>query len=262
MEENANQGELLEDLSFEDDVEVDLFEDDAEETEETLEETTSDVTEVETESTEATEDKIDLGEVEVKYLHESKKLKDIPAEDLKVYVQKGMNHDRVLEKYTVANEKLEAFSFVAQLHEMSVDQMAEVLLKNYAESKAESEGKSVESVMADINGKQQAIKQKQFERFVNKYPDVKSDQIPQEVWDATKLGDDLVTAYGDYLSQNTFKAKDGELNQLKTKIAELEGKLKTKEQNETVRKKAVVTSTSKNGIDNIKDDEFLQGLLG
>lgn len=251
-DEEANQAESEEIEEVEE--EFELFEsDEVEEVEEQAGEPSEPVIE---------ETKFDLGDVEVKFLHEVKKIKDIPAEELKTYVQKGMNHDRVLEKFTVANDKLEKVSQIASLWEMTPDQMLDTLLKNYAQTKADEEGESVSKVLERIEQNIKSTKAKAFERFVQKYPDVKSDAIPQEVWDSVNLGEDLTSAYGEYLKQSEIKTKENELTQLKNKIAELEGKLKTKEHNETVKKKAVVKSTSQNGVDDIKDDEFLQGLLG
>lgn len=278
---NSFNLQLFADVSEVDDFTEGLLgnEEQPEEVEEVTEETTEEADETETEELEVSEEVTEadeqteemveakeaeetLDDLEVKYLHETKKLKDIPKDELKTYVQKGMNYDRTLEKFTIANEKLERIATIAELHNMTVEQMTDSLLQNYATNKAEEEGLSKSQVMERVEQTQKASKQKMYDRFVNKYPDVKAEQIPQEVWDATKLGDDLTQAYTDYITQDTVRTKESELNNLKSKIAELEGKLKTKEQNETVKKKAVVKATSKNGVDNLKEDDFLQGLLG
>lgn len=204
-----------------------------------------------------------LDDLEVKYLHEVKKLKDIPKEELKTLVQKGMNHDRIAEKFTLANEKLEKLNLLGSLYGMSDAEVVDALFNRYYEDTADKEGLRPEQVKARVEADQKAITQKMYDRFVQKFPDVNAKDIPQEVYDAVRFaGEDLTKAYEDHLKQSTISAKDSEINKLNSRLAELEGKLKTFTQNEKVKKKAVVKPTSNNGSDEVGDDDFLMGLLG
>jgi len=203
-----------------------------------------------------------LDELEVKFLHEVKKLKDIPREELQTLVQKGMNHDRIAERYTQATEKLERMKDLGALYGMTETEVMDALFNRYYEDTADREGLTPQQVKARVEANKKDSMQRMFDKFNEKYPNVNANDIPKNVWEEVKAGEDLVRAYSEHLKQETLSAKDGELNQLKTKIAELEGKLKTFTQNETVKKKAVVKSTSVNGSDNVKEDDFLAGLLG
>ena len=230
--------------------------DEAEATEETEEESKEEA-EVTKEVAES------LDDLEVKYLHEVKKLKDIPKDELKTLVQKGMNHDRIAEKFTLANEKLEKLNLLGSLYGMSDAEVVDALFNRYYEDTADKEGLRPEQVKARVEADQKAITQKMYDRFVQKFPDVNAKDVPQEVYDAVRFaGEDLTKAYEDYLKQSTISAKDSEINKLNSRLAELEGKLKTFTQNETVKKKAVVKPTSNNGSDEVGDDDFLMGLLG
>jgi len=252
--------------TYADESELDDGSDWGEDEEESLEETTEELEqdsetteETETTSEEQKEEPIDLGEIDFKYLHEAKKIKDIPREELPTIIQKGMNHDRVLEKFTVANEKLDRFEEIAVLHNMSSDEMAEVLLSNFYNTEAERNGTTPEFERRNREISKVSNKEKMYKRFVDKYPDVKSEDIPQYIWDNVKLGEDLTSAYEDHKRQDVIKTKDDELNQYKSKIAKLEAELKVKNQNESVKKKAVVKSTTNNGSDALDEDDFLQG---
>lgn len=203
-----------------------------------------------------------LDDLEVKYLHEVKKLKDIPKEELKTIVQKGMNHDRIAEKFTLANEKLEKLNLLGSLYGMSDAEVVDALFNRYYEDTADKEGLRPEQVKARVEADQKATVQKMYDRFVSKFPDVKTEDVPKDVWEEVKLGEDLTRAYENHLKQSTISAKDSEITKLNSRLAELEGKLKTFTQNETVKKKAVVKPTSNNGSDEVGDDDFLMGLLG
>jgi hypothetical protein len=199
-----------------------------------------------------------LDDLEVKYLHDVKKLKDIPKEELKTLVQKGMNHDRIVDKYNQASEKADKVEAIAKLYGMNETELVDALLTQYADSN----GKTLSEVKSMVEQGKKDSTQKMYAKFLETYPDVKADSIPVEVWNEVKMGEDLTRAYDNHMKQSTILAKDSELNQLKSRLAELENKLKVKEQNETVKKKAVVKSTIGNGDTKQEDDDFLQGLFG
>lgn len=228
---------------------------------EEAEETTEEVEESE-ETEESEEVAESLDDLEVKYLHEVKKLKDIPKDELKTLVQKGMNHDRVQEKYTIINDKFNQIKELSNLYNMDEDTLIKTLYDQYYQNAAEAEGTTPEAVKSRVESRKKDASQKMYERFATKFPDVGAKDIPKEVWDEVANGEDLSKAYSEHLRTSEIRSKEDEINQLKTQMAELEKKLKVKSQNEKVKKKAVVKSTSKHGSDDIAEDEFLQGLLG
>lgn len=249
----------------------DYEEEEVEETEEEGEETTetdSEETETQTEdleSNETTEEETvenKLEDLEVKYLHETKTLKDIPRDELKTLVQKGMNHDRVSEKLNIANEKLSQLGDIAKLYNMDEQTLIDTLLDNYFQQTADSEGITKDQAKSKYEQGKKNSQQKMYDRFIEKFPGVEGKDIPQSVWDAVTSGEDLSVAYRDHLSEQSNQTKSDEITQLKNKIESLEKQIKTKEQNETVKKKSPVKSTSKHGNDEFEGDEFLQGLLG
>ena len=253
------------DNQVQEELEYILPDDYEEETEETTEE---EVVESEVaEDGEATEEVKEVAEslddLEVKYLHEVKKLKDIPKDELKTLVQKGMNHDRIAEKHADLNSKYEPIKNLANLYGMNEQDFTKALFNQYYNMVAERDGLTPEQVARNVEQESSKTTERMFNKFANKYPDVKAQDIPQEVYDMVNDGEaDLLGAYEKYLSKETMLSKDSELKKLNDKILALENKLKTKEQNEAVKKKAVIKSTSVNGVDDLEDDDFLQGLLG
>jgi hypothetical protein len=226
-----------------------------EEVEETEEETTEEVEEVEEDTTETA-----LEDMEVKFLHEVKALKDIPREELQSYVQKGMNHDRIQEKLNTAYDQIESFKDVADMFEMDLPSVIETLKNQYFTNKAETEGRQVTDVKREYEGNKKDRSAKMYDRFLTKYPDIKTEDIPQEVLQSVKEGEDLVKAYDKYTGDAKVKAKDTEIDTLKAQVEELQKKLGVKDQNTKVKKKAVVKKTSdSSGIDT---DDFLAGLMG
>lgn len=227
--------------------------------------------EIEPASSDVVEEPIELLEdLEVKYLHDVKKLKDIPKDELKTLVQKGMNHDRLVEKlegYKVLDEKMSDFDEIASFYGMDTEALKESLLQQWYENKAEQEGLTAEIVKREhqlgkkekatqLGDKETQRQTKMMKTFVEKHPNVKDSDIKHETWAKVNNGMDITQAY-------ELQIRDDEASTLKAKIAELEGKLKTNTQNAEVKKKAVVKSTTTNGSDDPdKNDDFLQGLFG
>jgi flagellar motility protein MotE (MotC chaperone) len=135
----------------------------------------------------------------------------------------------------------------------------ELVLRN---KEGETSLVSKEEIKKNHEATKKQTSQKMYERFADKFPDVKGEMIPEEVWNAVKGGDDLVAAYTDYIKDTELKTKEQELANLKTKLAELEGKQKSLEHKEQVKKKAVVKSTTGQGQASEEFDDFLQGLWG
>ena len=243
---------------------VEEEEESTEETEETTEEEGEELEDDDTEESEEEEEETTeaaLEDLEVKFLHEVKTLKDIPKEELQSYIQKGMNHDRVQEKLNVAYDQIESFKDVAEMFDMDLPTVIETLKEQYFTNKANTEERQVADVKREYEASKKDRTTKMYDRFLDKYPDIKTSEIPTEVLQAVKQGEDLVKAYDNHLKENETKAKESEINTLKAQIEELNKKLGIKDQNEKVKKKAVVKKTS--GVDKVSnDDDFLLGLSG
>lgn len=255
--------------SMDDTAEVEAVEIDEEQAE-TAEEESEEVEAVEEAAEDTAPRAESLEDLEVKYLHDVKKLKDIPKDELKTLVQKGMNHDRLVDKiegYKALESKLSDFEELAGFYGMDVDKLKDSLFEQWYEQKADQEGLTAEIVKREhqlgkkerstLQGDKEAQKQaKMMQAFVEKYPNIDESSIKPETWERVKDGADMTQAYEQQL-------KDEEVSTLRTKIQELENKLKTNTQNTEVKKKAVVKSTTANGSDDPdKNDDFLQGLFG
>ena len=277
MDNETNQVESIEevnmDLGFEGMDDFDSFEnepeeptykakdEEVEETEEESEETTKEEVEEETEETEEEETTIEtLEDLEVKFLHDSKKLGDIPREELKTYIQKGMNHDRIQERLTVSNEQNDDFKEIANMFDMDLTQLTDSLKDQFFQDKAEKESRNINDVKTEYESNRKSAIEKMTNRFVDKYPDVPVDKLPQEVTDMAAQGKDLVDAFESYTKDADIKAKADEIEALNAKIKALEKGDAVKKQNAKIKKKGVVKSAQ--GSDDVQNDDFLDGLLG
>ena len=269
---NDNQVEEVEELDYilpDDYVEEEetQSDEDVEETEvETLEEEVEETEEVETD--EEVEDDNDntieespLSDLEVKFLKENKKLGEFDREELKTFIQKGMNQDRLQEKFESVNEINTQYKELAEMFNMNEKELLDNLKNQYFTSKAEEEGRAVKDVINEYNSNHKDRETLMYERFVKKYNDVDIDKIPQEVLDRVKNGEDLVDAYERNIKDMSISEKDTEISQLKDKITELEKAIKVSKQNKKIKSKSVVKKTSGSDKSDNKDD-FLQGLLG
>ena len=227
--------------------------------EETDEESDEEESEEVTEEEEKEETTIEaLEDLEVKYLRDSKKLKDIPREEIKTFIQKGMNHDRVQEKLQIANEQNTEFTEIAKMFDMELKDLTETLKQQYFEGKADRENRNIEDVKKEYSASHKNSQQRAIDRFMTKFPDVKLDALPQEVVDDYARGEDLVTAYNNYNKGAELKTKETEISTLNDKIKTLEKELATHKQNAKTKAKGVVKATNGAGIEH---DEFLEGLF-
>lgn len=253
-EEDTTEAEETEDIAEEDEATKEVEE--VEEPDEAVNE------EVEEETEEVEEVKATLDDLEVKFLHDTKKLKDFEPNELKTIVQKGLNHDRLLEKVSIANERIEKIKELSELYNMNESELVDALFDQYFTSTAEREGKDKETIKLRYEAGKKEATQKMYERFNNKFPGVKAEEIPQNVWQDVEEGADLIQAFESHIKESALNEKNSELNQLKSKIEELEKKLSVKTTNEKVKKKAVVKPTSTNGNDTVEGDDFLSGFFG
>ena len=262
FEENDNQvvendTDFLEGLGLteSEDSEVEV---EAEETTEVEEETEESKETTETEVADEVEEEVSekLEDLEVKFLHETKKLSEFTKDELKSYVQKGMNADRVNEKLNQVNEKYNKVEELAKLYGMSDTEIIDTLFTNYFESTDNpAEAKSKYEA-----GKKEATT-KMYAKFVENYPKVTNEDIPQTIWDRVNQGEDLNEVYKEHMYGKEKETYSSEVVQLKKQLEEANNKLKVKEQNDTVKKKAVVKKSADSG-NTESDDDFLAGLLG
>ena len=171
--------------------------------------------------------------LELKYMDQSKK---VSREEAKTLAQKGLDYDRIRgerDSLKEAGKKLEKYeSFLNELKgdfpdidSMITDTRARMIADKegipYADAVAKAKlmhpDKPQEAKRAD-----QTQADNPVVRFIQQYPGVKAEEIPQSVWDDVKAnGGDLAAAYGKYERQ---KQAD--------KIASLEDEIATLKQNQ------------------------------
>ena len=157
----------------------------------------------ETKEADATGDSLD--EMEVKFLHEVKKLKDIPKDELKTLVQKGMDYDRKLTKIDELKAEATKYDRVKELaghYNMSDSEMIDMLFDNYFDQKASTEGLTKEIVKKEYElNKRESVtnEQAQLQKFVQAFPDIDAKNIPLEVVEQWQDGKDLTETYRNYL---------------------------------------------------------------
>jgi len=223
-------------------------EEESEESEETTEE--------ETEETET----VLLEDLEIKVLGETKLLKDIPRDELQSIARKGTDYDRVKGKLDVAQDEVNEWREISEMFEMSPQEVRDTLKEQKFKELA-GDTRDVNDVRREYEADRKSTNDKMYERFVEKYPDVKTDELPTDVIDAVKSGQDLVSVYDEHMRKSESTTKDTELSALKKEMAELKAQLGVKKQNTKSKKKGVIKKTSGNDT-NTSNDDFLDGLNG
>lgn len=145
----------------------------------------------------------------VKYMDEEK---DISLNEAKTLAQKGMDYDRVRTKYDESKPIVEVITNLARKSNMTV---ADFTARLRLEAK-KAEGFSEEDAARELSyeDRETAINQREskvsakndaqvkqdkvrneIQNFVTEHPDVKANEIPQEVWNEVKAGKSLSSAY-------------------------------------------------------------------
>ena len=213
-------------------------------------------TEEETEETET----VALEDLDIKVLGETKQIKDIPREELQSMLRKGTDYDRVREKLSVSQEESNEWNEIAEMFEMTPKEVRDTLKEQKFKEMA-GDTRDVNDVRREYEADRKSLNDKMYERFVEKYPDVKTDDLPIDVIDAVKAGKDLVSVYDEHVRNTDSTTKDTTISDLQAKIAALEAKVEVKNQNTNTKKKGVIKKTS--GSDsNTNTDDFLAGLTG
>lgn len=223
IEESAPAEEVVEGLT---DAELDaMWADDDDDgfvetdtAEEADQQTTEPVETEETEPTETEQPKDDGADqyLELKHLGEVKK---VTKDEATVLAQKGMDYDRIHGKLDEANTELAKLKgYESFLKELQGDfaTIEDLMNDTRARVKADKEGISYEDALAKVKeankpkeepAPQPTItKESVFEQmaqesitaFLQKYPTVKADKIPKEVWDDMQLTHNLVASYERY----------------------------------------------------------------
>jgi hypothetical protein len=207
----------------------------------------------------------------IKYNGESVKVESL--DDLVSTYQKGLNYDKMKAKTDEDNLVMEYIRGKAKSANMTTgeyinsvkeyekqqeeqrqkEQMQELIDGGLSEEIARSvvetmafknqlkeEKAELEKAKEEQKAKEQ--KDKEYEEFLQAYPNVKAEEIPKEVFEATKDGKSLLNAYTEY----------------ENKV--LKEKIKQMEQNNKNASNSVVTPTSNgSGTEQQTKDAFLEG---
>lgn len=172
-------------------------------------------------------EEVKQAKIKVKFNHEEL---EIPYEEAVTHIQKGLNYDKIQEKL-IALESDPSRSFLerqAKKHNMNVNEYLDAVQKaeeqenlnkliqenipeNLAKEILESR-KFREQWEQDANTKkEQQKREKDYQEFMENFPDVKPDTIPRSVWEDVNKGRSLTDSYARYenklLKEELGKAK-------------------------------------------------------
>lgn len=204
--------------------------------------------------------------IELKHLGQTVR---VTPEQLNAYAQMGLDYQRIREDRDAARKEVERLTametFLKELaapQGISVEDLidgarAEVLAKKEhlnkdvalqrikldRERKAFEAQKDQQKKEAQAKSQEEARRQEQFLRFARTYPKVKPNDIPKDVWDAFKDGEDLVNAYARF-----------ENRELKEKVSKLESQLETAKKNSENKRRSAGSQRSAGSASEM--DEF------
>nr|DAS48766.1 MAG TPA: hypothetical protein [Caudoviricetes sp.] len=204
--------------------------------------------------------------IELKHLGQTVR---VTPEQLNAYAQMGLDYQRIREDRDAARKEVERLTametFLKELaapQGISVEDLidgarAEVLAKKEhlnkdvalqrikldRERKAFEAQKDQQKKEAQSKSQEEAKRQEQFLRFARTYPKVKPNDIPKDVWDAFKDGEDLVNAYARF-----------ENRELKEKVSKLESQLETAKKNSENKRRSAGSQRSAGSASEM--DEF------
>jgi len=174
--------------------------------------------------------------LELKHMDEVRK---VSREEAKTLAQKGLDYDRIRgERDAMLKDYQKLKQYEGFLNELKGDfpSVEAMMTDTRARMLAEKDGISYADAVAKVGVMQQGTPTRQqtqqpegqdakknpaVEQFVQKYPNVKAEEIPQEVWTEVSRTGDLLGAYEHY--QTDKAAKD--------RIAALEQEIETLKQN-------------------------------
>ena len=166
--------------------------------------------------------------LELKYMDETRK---VSREEAKTLAQKGLDYDRIRgERDEMQKDYQTLKGYKAFLEEMkgNFPSVEALITDTRARMLAEKESISYADAVAKVNLQSQTQPQREdqprgndaVQRFVEEYPGVKAEEIPQSVWDEVKKTGDLVAAYNKYDRQKQAE-----------RISQLEAEIETLRQN-------------------------------
>ena len=194
--------------------------------------------------------------LELKYMDETKK---VSKEEAKALAQKGMDYDRIREERDSLKGDLPRYKEMeAFLKEMQgdFDSIEEFMADTRARIKADAEGISYNEALEAVKAQHTTETKTSSEDDINidgfmaKYPNVRAEEIPPEVWAEVRETKDLVAAYEKY---DSGRKAD--------RIAELEKEIKTLKNNKknadrsTGSSKSSGASSGKSLIASLWDDD-------
>lgn len=209
--------ESWDDITFDD--LADQPETDEPEAEETEVESEAEEAEQQPEAEEQPSEEAPADQFELKHLDE---VRSVGREEVIALAQKGMDYDRVRQKYDAAKPAVEWYEknsdTVKWLEEMAAEQnmsLAEMVDETRAEIMARKTNQSVavcrgivanERKALELEARQKAMEatdknskvDEEVQEFLKAYPDVGPDSIPQDVWDDVNKGETLINAYRAY----------------------------------------------------------------
>jgi len=203
--------------------EGDIVDESTEESTETTEESEEDSEVIEEETEESEEEteetpEVNFEDMEVKFLHERKKVRDIPYEDRIKYMQLGMNQGRLQEKFVIANALSSELKEVSDIFKFDEPKaLLDALMEQHYKTVAETEQRNINDVRKDYTSGKKSPRDKMYERFLDKNPDIVIEDIPQEVINS----DDIQKAYDDYKRDNMIQEKDDKIKELTDKVESL-----------------------------------------
>ena len=160
-------------------------------------------------------------------------VRKVNRDEAKVLAQKGLDYDRIRgERDAMQKDYAQLKKYESFLNDLKGDfpSIEAMMTDTRARMLAEKEGISYADAVAKVGVMQQGAQPQQtqvqqgqpkvpaVDQFVQKYPGVKAEEIPQAVWDEVKRTGDLVGAYENY--QNT-KVKDEKIKNLELEIETL-----------------------------------------
>jgi hypothetical protein len=225
--------------SFNDDLDTPVEEDTTvEDDTPVVEETEEEVKEESVEENEESEETADADE-ELYTLKHFEGDKQVTMKEMQDLAQMGMDRERILTQRDEARNdpRLQTADKIEQLSKLydyeDLNKFVEDLYAGYDTSKADKEGLTPEMVKQQrindekeksLQAKEEALKsetkiQDENARFVEKYPDVKPSDIPEQVWTDVNKGVDLTEAYDNYINASKESETMAELEKLKEEIA-------------------------------------------
>lgn len=153
--------------------------------------------------------------------HMDDPVRKVSKEEAKALAQKGLDYDRIRgERDTMSARVKDMEEFLNEM-KGDFDTIDDLMDDTRARVLAEKEEISYNAALARVKSskqtKQQAPQSDAVTAFVKKYPGVKAEDIPAEVWAEVQTTGDLVGAYEKHQSKNT-KAKDARIKELEEEI--------------------------------------------